>query len=695
MNLLLSTNTYIALTSNITSSQTTIPVSDVSVLPAVNGDGRYFYLDIIDEVGNYETVKVTNISGSNLITVRAQGGTTAKPFNANCSCGLRIGKSVIDDLITGIEDKLPLSGGTLIGDLTLPNLPTNPNHAVTKAYVDAVKTGLDPKDSVRVATVTNISLYGQQTIDGVNAVAGDRLLVKNQTNAVDNGIYVVSNSNWTRSTDADSNAEVTSGLYCFVEEGTINGNSGWILSTDGSISIGSTALNFVQFTGIGDLSVTDGLSKTGNVISLVSASSSRISITSNGIDLAVIPAVTPGNYTKVSIDAYGRVNGGSTPTTLAGYSISDGAGILSQLLTVDGSGSLLDADKLDGNESSYYTNASNMNAGILPTARLPAFTGDVVSDSGYNILTLALSGVGGGAYTKVVVNTKGIVTSGSNPTTLAGYNIEDASGILNQLLSVDGPNSGLDSDKLDGYEGAAYARLANNENITGQWTITNSTNSTSHTTGALVISGGLGVGGSTNINGGLVINGDLTVHGTTSTIQSIQVTIDDPIFTVGSNTSDDNKDRGVQFRWHDGTSAKVGFFGFDDSTGKFTFIPDATNTSEVFSGTPGELVAKLDWSNVTGVTPTSTEINYVAGTTSKIQDQLDSKQTNITGAATSIASANLTENKAVISDSAGKVAASSITATELGYLSGVTSNIQTQINNLGGVDPIAMAIALG
>ena len=88
----------------------------------------------------------------------------------------------------------------------------------------------------------------------------------------------------------------------------------------------------------------------------------------------------------------------------------------------------------------------------------------------------------------------------------------------------------------------------------------------------------------------LTLNGDLTVNGTTTTVNSTVVTIDDPVFTLGGDTApaaDDNKDRGIEFRYHTGAAARVGFFGFDDSTGNFTFIPDATNTSEVFSGALG------------------------------------------------------------------------------------------------------------
>jgi hypothetical protein len=111
----------------------------------------------------------------------------------------------------------------------------------------------------------------------------------------------------------------------------------------------------------------------------------------------------------------------------------------------------------------------------------------------------------------------------------------------------------------------------------------------------------LAVSGAGSIGGDLTVTGNLTVNGSTTTTNSTTVTVDDPIFTLGGDTapgSDDNKDRGIEFRWHNGAAAKVGFFGFDDSTGKFTFIPDGTNTSEVFSGTIGEIDAQVDWSNV-------------------------------------------------------------------------------------------------
>ena len=105
-----------------------------------------------------------------------------------------------------------------------------------------------------------------------------------------------------------------------------------------------------------------------------------------------------------------------------------------------------------------------------------------------------------------------------------------------------------------------------------------------------------------NIDGSVIIDGNLIVNGSQTSIESTAVYVEDPIFTLGGNTaptSDDNKDRGIEFRWHNGSSAKLGFFGFNDSTGKFTFIPDATNASDVYSGTRGTLDANVPWDNVT------------------------------------------------------------------------------------------------
>jgi len=165
-----------------------------------------------------------------------------------------------------------------------------------------------------------------------------------------------------------------------------------------------------------------------------------------------------------------------------------------------------------------------------------------------------------------------------------------------------------------------------------------------------------------NANQNVQIGGNLTVNGTTTTINSTTTTVDDPIFTLGGDTapgSDDNKDRGIEFRWHNGSVAKVGFFGYDDSSGKFTFIPDATNSSEVFSGTTGELDAKIDWSNINNK-PTIGTVTSIATQNGITGGTITSTGTlELTGQA--LAFHNLASNGIVARTAANTVAARTIT----------------------------------
>jgi len=213
--------------------------------------------------------------------------------------------------------------------------PTSAQDAATKAYVDATKQGLDVKDSVRATTTGNITLNGTQTVDGVVLVAGDRVLVKDQTTGSANGIYVVvSGGAWSRATDFDTSAKVTSGAFTFVEAGTVNADSGWVLTTDGAVTLGTTALAFTQFSGAGQITAGAGLTKTGNSLDVGTASSARIVVNADSIDLATVG--TAGTYRSVTTDAYGRVTAGTNPTTLAGYGITDAQGLDATLTALAG-----------------------------------------------------------------------------------------------------------------------------------------------------------------------------------------------------------------------------------------------------------------------------------------------------------------------------------------------------------------------
>ena len=181
---------------------------------------------------------------------------------------------------------------------------------VSKEYVDAVKVGLDFKDSVRVASTATVNISSAPAaIDGVTLSSDDRVLLKNQSTGSQNGIYVFngSGSAMTRATDADADAEVTAGMFVFVEEGTANADNGYVLTTDGSITVGSTSLTFTQFSGAGQIVAGDGLLKSGNTLS-VNDDNISIAISGDALRIKGISTTATGD---LIIGANGA-NGGYT-----------------------------------------------------------------------------------------------------------------------------------------------------------------------------------------------------------------------------------------------------------------------------------------------------------------------------------------------------------------------------------------------
>jgi len=259
-----------------------------------------------------------------------------------------------DNIIT-----LPDSSGTVIlstdtvNDLTVPTAsfdmndntiinvadPVNATDAANKGYVDAARSGLDVKESVRVATTStdgNIDLTGgtpTTAVDGVTLADGDRVLVKNQSNLAENGVYVytLSNNSFARSEDADEPQELNAGTFFFVEEGTDNADAGFVVSSDNPITIGTDDLVFVQFSGAGQIIAGGGLVKDGNEIDVV-GTADRITVNADSIDIAstyvgqtsitTLGTITTGEWqgTEVAI-----AHGGTGATTAAGARANLGA----------------------------------------------------------------------------------------------------------------------------------------------------------------------------------------------------------------------------------------------------------------------------------------------------------------------------------------------------------------------------------
>lgn len=220
--------------------------------------------------------------------------------------------------------------------------PTDDAHAATKSYVDSARSGLDVKQSVRAATTAPINLASDleagDTLDtNVTLVAGDRVLVKNQSTASENGIYVVQASGAAvRATDFDSNAEVTPGAFTFVEEGATNADSGWVLTTNGTINVGVTGLAFAQFSGAGQVTAGAGLTKTGNTLD-VGGTTDRITVNADTVDIAAT-YVGQSSITTLGTITTGTWNGTDIAVADGGTGSSSASGARTNLADTSASG---------------------------------------------------------------------------------------------------------------------------------------------------------------------------------------------------------------------------------------------------------------------------------------------------------------------------------------------------------------------
>lgn len=285
MPLLIANNATSTLAASATNVATTITVQtgDASLFPSPAA-GEYFLATLIDASLNREIVKCTSRTGAALTVVRGQEGTTARAWNA----GDRISAQMTAGAFGAIENAPAIADAvvkstpanadkfgfwdsvtskfraltwanivsalwaspTFTGSVTLPGDPASALQAATKQYVDNVAAGLNPKASVKVATTANITLSGTQTIDGVAVIAGDRVLVKDQSTPAQNGLYVVAAGAWSRSSDMDAWSEVP-GANVWVQQGSANADRAWVCTADAGGTLGSTSITWVQFGGTG------------------------------------------------------------------------------------------------------------------------------------------------------------------------------------------------------------------------------------------------------------------------------------------------------------------------------------------------------------------------------------------------------------------------------------------------------------
>jgi hypothetical protein len=312
--------------------------------------------------------------------------------------------------------KRDASGNAKVAD------PTDAAHIATKGYVDAARQGLDVKDSVRVASVAPVAiasaLEAGDVIDGVTLVAGDRVLLKDQSTASENGIYVaVASGAASRATDANTSAKVTTGMFTFVAEGTVNGDNGFVLTTNDTITLGTTGLTFVQFSGAGQVIAGDGLTKSGNTLDVV-GTTNRITVNADSVDISAnyvgqssittLGTITTGvwNGTDVAV-ADGGTGASDAATARTNLGIKTSAGAVttttSALARIAKQGCAASSTGVSTTTVTHNFNTTDVNVQIYEVSTGATVIGDVTRSNADTLSVVLYGTISANDYTIVVV----------------------------------------------------------------------------------------------------------------------------------------------------------------------------------------------------------------------------------------------------------------------------------------------------
>jgi hypothetical protein len=299
--------------------------------------------------------------------------------------------------------------------------PSADGHAATKGYVDAARSGLDVKQSVRAATTAAVllasGLENGDAIDGVTLATGDRVLVKNQGTASENGIYVVQASGTAvRATDFDGTGEVSGGAFTFVEEGTVNADSGWVVTSNGAITVGTDAIAWVQFSGAGQITAGAGLTKSGNTLDVV-GTADRITINADSVDIAstyvgqssitTLGTITTGVWNGTDVAVADGGTGGSTAATARtnlGIATSAGTATTSTpaLARIAKQACAASAASTSSTVVTHLFNSTDVIVQIYEVSSGATVVGDVVRTNADTVTVTLLGTITAGDYTIVV-----------------------------------------------------------------------------------------------------------------------------------------------------------------------------------------------------------------------------------------------------------------------------------------------------
>ena len=385
--------------------------SATSIIP-IGGKGAFFD-------------KATVQNANKILAGPGSGSDAAPAFRVLVEADIpSLGHDKVSDFDAGVRtnrlDQMTApSAAVSLNSQKITNLadPTSDNDAANKGYVDSVAQGLDVKDSVKVATTANITLSGTQTIDGVAVSADERVLVKNQNTASENGLYLCKASTWTRTDDLAAGADAA-GAFAFVEQGTVNGDNAFVCSSDkGSAVTGTNNLTFVQFSGAGQVIAGDGLDKSGNTLSVDLKSNGGLVIESTEIAVDLAASSITGTL------AIG--DGGTGATSASAARTALGVAIGSDVQAFDAQ--LADVAGLTPSDSGFIVgNGSNfiIESGATARASLGVAIGSQVQAYDADLDNLSSCQSGGSAALAALTEAEIQILDGATVTT-AELNILD------------------------------------------------------------------------------------------------------------------------------------------------------------------------------------------------------------------------------------------------------------------------------
>lgn len=504
--------------------------SDLTVAGNINTIGTLTANNIVTtQAVQFPSLSLTgNLSAGNIVTTGL--GTFG---NVNVSRDLSVagnitGNKIVTPAITGTDTTLTITGNLNLsptGNVVLNNKyinnlanPSQAQDAATKSYVDAAVSGLNIHPAANLATTMDLATYTGATVtynnwssgvgatltfsgntltalDGYPIVSNDRLLIKNEANAVYNGVYVyTSNTVLTRATDFDDTSGASAGSYIFVQSGSTNNSTGWTQTTP-TPTIGTSNIVFTQFSGAGSYTAGTGLSLVGTQYSIANTT------------------VTPGNYGSASQVATFTVNGqgqltaaGNATITAAAASLTGttlNSSIVTSSLTSTGT---LNSLSVSGNVTSggVISASGNVNSGSsINVAGMVSVAGNIVGGAtiaattfvgnGRQLTGLAINSIANGGASITALDSSNSVIIGFGATSTATFGeSETVAGTYGMLLN------GADFVDLDG----------------GNLLNANVVNATTVATGSLTASTTISATG--NINGGnLTVPGSITSGGTT------------------------------------------------------------------------------------------------------------------------------------------------------------------------------------